>query len=123
MGYTEWDELVQAIYFMTHPYTDDAKKGKWLSKILPLIHSIAVTNLKASKSIIQAIENSIEELNPDYYDAVIVQYKSDSSSPRSLTEEEIETEEDSDSDYETESDEESEEDSEEDLEEDFDEDS
>lgn len=120
MGYTEWDELVQAIYFMTHPYTDDSKKEKWITKILPLIHSIAVTNLKASKSIIQAIENSLEELNPDYYDAVIVQYKSDSSSPKSIIEEEIETEEDSDSDYETESDEESEESEES---EDFDEDS
>lgn len=115
MGYSEWDELTQAVYFIVHPYTDESKRERWTQKLLPLLHSLAMSDLKASKSIIKAIENSIEELNPEYYETVIVPSRSETDTP---TEEEEEIEEDSDSDYETES----EEDSEDFDEEDFDED-
>ena len=112
MGYSEWDELVQAVYFIVHPYTDDAKRLEWLDKLLPLIHTLAVSDQKPSKALIKSIENSIEELNPEYYEAVIVPSNVLFKSLGKLEEEtdtETDTEEDSDSEYETESEEESEE--------------
>jgi len=116
MGYSEWDELVQAVYFIVHPYTDDAKRLEWLDKLLPLIHTLAVSDQKPSKALIKSIENSIEELNPEYYEAVIKPSNELFKSLGKLKEEtdtetdtEEDSEEDSDSEYETESEEESEE--------------